>query len=136
MIIAVKLILFLSSLWISFHYPKTGADSGLFRVKNHDFTPKNHIFSNFRGGGARRVRPPWIRPCISTCRLLHQWTSTIKMQHSALSHYKPDINMYYITWVGRYIYLWTVISELALYKSNTVHCCQTSTLSATKCNLF
>jgi hypothetical protein len=33
-----------------------------FRVKNHDFTPKNLIFSNFRGG-ARRVRPsPWIRP--------------------------------------------------------------------------
>jgi hypothetical protein len=25
---------------------------GVFRVKNHDFTPKNHIFSNFRGGGA------------------------------------------------------------------------------------
>ena len=24
---------------------------GVFRVKNHDFTPKNHIFSNFRGGG-------------------------------------------------------------------------------------
>ena len=22
---------------------------GIFRVKNHDFTPKNHIFSNFRG---------------------------------------------------------------------------------------
>jgi hypothetical protein len=36
---------------------------GVFRVKNHDFTPKNHIFSNFRGGGVRRVRPnPWIRP--------------------------------------------------------------------------
>ena len=30
---------------------------GVFRVKNHDFTPRNHIFSNFRGGG-RRVRPP------------------------------------------------------------------------------
>jgi hypothetical protein len=30
---------------------------GVFRVKNHDFTPKKHIFSNFRGG-ARRVRPP------------------------------------------------------------------------------
>ena len=29
---------------------------GVFRVKNHDFTPKNHIFSNFRGG-VRRVRP-------------------------------------------------------------------------------
>jgi hypothetical protein len=36
---------------------------GVFRVKNHDFTPTNHIFSYFRGG-ARRVRPPpWIRPC-------------------------------------------------------------------------
>ena len=64
----------------------------VFRVKNHDFTPKNHIFSNFRGvarnfwdisceksrfyakkiiffpilGGARAgyapPPPPWIRP--------------------------------------------------------------------------
>ena len=24
---------------------------GVFRVKNHDFTPKNHIFSDFKGGG-------------------------------------------------------------------------------------
>jgi hypothetical protein len=31
---------------------------GIFRVKNHDFTPKNHIFSNFSGGGgASRVHP-------------------------------------------------------------------------------
>jgi hypothetical protein len=30
---------------------------GVFRVKNHDFTPKNHIFSNF-SGGARQVPPP------------------------------------------------------------------------------
>ena len=30
---------------------------GVFRVKNHDFTPTIHIFSNFRGGGGRRVRP-------------------------------------------------------------------------------
>jgi hypothetical protein len=27
----------------------------VFRVKNHDFTPKNHIFSNFRGGA---LNPP------------------------------------------------------------------------------
>ena len=33
---------------------------GVFRMKNHDFTPKNHIFSNLGGGGggARRVCPP------------------------------------------------------------------------------
>ena len=26
---------------------------GVFRVKNHDFTPNNHIFSNFRGWRAK-----------------------------------------------------------------------------------
>ena len=31
-----------------------GTIFGVFRVENHDYTPKNHIFSNFRGG----VRPP------------------------------------------------------------------------------
>jgi hypothetical protein len=30
---------------------------GVFRVKNYDFTPKNHIFSS-----ARRVRPPPLDP--------------------------------------------------------------------------
>jgi hypothetical protein len=29
---------------------------GVFRVKNHDFTPKNHIFSKIRG--ARAGSPP------------------------------------------------------------------------------
>jgi hypothetical protein len=38
---------------------------GVFRVKNHDFTPKNHIFSNFRGACAGCAPPPrWIRPCL------------------------------------------------------------------------
>ena len=36
---------------------------GVFRVKNHDFTPKSHIFPILRGG--RRVPPPpRIRPCL------------------------------------------------------------------------
>ena len=34
---------------------------GVFRVKNHDFTPKNHIFYNFRGGREPGAPP---RPCI------------------------------------------------------------------------
>ena len=38
---------------------------GVFRVENHDLTPKNHIFSNFRGG-ARRVRPPPLDPPLDT----------------------------------------------------------------------
>ena len=38
---------------------------GVFRVKNRDFTPKNHIFSNLRGGGGgggARVRLPLDPP--------------------------------------------------------------------------
>ena len=31
---------------------------GVFRVKNHDFMPKNHIFSNFRGGRMPGAPPP------------------------------------------------------------------------------
>ena len=30
---------------------------GVFRVKNHDFTPKNSYFSNFMGGGELRAPP-------------------------------------------------------------------------------
>ena len=37
---------------------------GVFRVKNHDFMPKNHIFSNFRGG-VHRVCPPLDPPLIT-----------------------------------------------------------------------
>jgi hypothetical protein len=34
----------------------------VFRVKNHDFTTKNHIFFNFRGGGRASGSPPLDRP--------------------------------------------------------------------------
>ena len=33
---------------------------GVFRVKNHDFTPKNLNFSNFRGGRAPGAPPPGL----------------------------------------------------------------------------
>jgi hypothetical protein len=35
---------------------------GVFRVKNHDFTPKNHIFP-ILGVARARCASPWIRPC-------------------------------------------------------------------------
>ena len=37
---------------------------GVFRVKNHDFTPKNHIFSNFRA-------PPGSTPGTSIQKLIN-----------------------------------------------------------------
>jgi hypothetical protein len=45
---------------------------GVFRVKNHDFMPKNHIFSNFRGGGAHAgwcAPPPVSAPAFSIIKL-------------------------------------------------------------------
>jgi hypothetical protein len=42
---------------------RAGGDAkmfGVFRVKNHDFTPKNNIFANFRGA---HPAPPSIHPC-------------------------------------------------------------------------
>ena len=41
---------------------------GVFRVKNHYFTPKNHIFSNFRGARAGCPPPP---PLGSAPDILH-----------------------------------------------------------------
>ena len=37
---------------------------GVFLVKNHDFTPKNQIFSNFRGGRAPGAPPAGSAPGI------------------------------------------------------------------------
>jgi hypothetical protein len=37
----------------------------VFRVKNHNFTPKNHIFSNFGGGGRAPGAPPLDPPMIT-----------------------------------------------------------------------
>ena len=38
---------------------------GVFRMKNHDFTPKNLIFFPILGGRVLDA-PPWIRPCLTT----------------------------------------------------------------------
>ena len=48
---------------------------GVFRVKNHDFTPKNHIFSNFRGARAQcaPLDPPLIRHILFPQGLLDKW---------------------------------------------------------------
>ena len=52
---------------------------GVFRVKNHDFTPKNHIFSNFRGG-ARRAPPPGSAPV----DFLKKWRENLDIYFSTL----------------------------------------------------
>ena len=40
---------------------------GVFRVKNHDFTPKNHFFSNFRGARTGCAPSLDLPLCSSTC---------------------------------------------------------------------
>ena len=41
---------------------------GVFRVKNHDFTPSNYNFSNFKGGGGV---PPGSVPGASIQKLIN-----------------------------------------------------------------
>jgi len=50
---------------------------GVFRVKNHDFMPKNHIFSNFR------VCPPLDPPLLYTsCSCYHNSTISSVLMRS------------------------------------------------------
>ena len=45
---------------------------GVFRVKNHDFTPKNHIFSDFKGARALYIlftrRAIQVQPSSCPCQ--------------------------------------------------------------------
>ena len=48
---------------------------GVFRVKNHDFTPKNHIVSNFRGSRAGCTPPPPpLNPLLQVEQHVYLWT--------------------------------------------------------------
>ena len=44
---------------------------GVFRLKNHDFMPKNHIFSNFRGGRAPGAPPAGSAPALSQITIIY-----------------------------------------------------------------
>ena len=45
--------------------------------ENHDFTPKNLIFSNFKAPPTPPPPPPWIRPWLCTYHYLNKATTTI-----------------------------------------------------------
>ena len=103
---------------------------GVFRVKNHDFTPKNDIFSNFRGvGGGSWV---WV-PIGSYQRLkLVCVASPLSTQH-----YEVRAKT---CWLGIRIMstMDCCFSELELYKSSSVcwsRTKRTSFSSHQKCNL-
>jgi hypothetical protein len=60
---------------------------GVFRVKNHDFTPKNHIFSNFRGsrpGRAPRILPWLCQELIADFRNKNYQQARVRDQHMQL----------------------------------------------------
>ena len=56
---------------------------GVFRVKNHDFTPKNHIFTNSRGGARR---PPPLDPPL----LLHKNVKILQRQTICHESFEDD----------------------------------------------
>ena len=60
---------------------------GVFRVKNHDFTQTNYIFSNFRGG-ARRVCPSLDPPL---CMAFHPPTTVVVRRQSVITLVFPPL---------------------------------------------
>jgi hypothetical protein len=83
---------------------------GVFRVKNHDFTPKNHIFSNFRGGAPGApppLDPPLIRHILFPPGLLDKW----------------DI-MVYKCWTLRNDIIWKYIQVQIYFKYANIACCR------------
>ena len=61
---------------------------GVFRVKNHDFTPKNLIFSYFRGGGRAPGAPhPGSAPDMSPL-----WSERKSALVSHRSYFVPQFN--------------------------------------------
>jgi hypothetical protein len=74
---------------------------GVFRVKNHDCMPKNHIFSNFRGARAGCAPPDYYvtlnRGCRDDLRMwygfLDQWTGiSFFIDDNIVSAAKFDLN--------------------------------------------
>jgi hypothetical protein len=66
---------------------------GVFRVKNHDFIPNNHIFSNFRGGG-RQVRPPPLDPHVAIYKIVRAhltFSETSAMDHGVHNYFRTQI---------------------------------------------
>jgi hypothetical protein len=67
---------------------------GVFRVKHHDFTPKNHIFSNFRGGGPGAPPPGSAPGVVNANKAFSQ------------KHYSSHTCFYIL----RYAYAWQTMS--------------------------
>jgi hypothetical protein len=67
------------------HTYKGGAKIlGVFRVKNHDFTPKNHISTNFRGGAPGAPPPPGSAPGSRFQLVLKRLDNTVGYSYSSL----------------------------------------------------
>ena len=61
---------------------------GISCEKNHDFTPKNLIFSNFRGGGRTRCAPPPGSAIDDSTLMIN---NCINIKKNAINHLSPQI---------------------------------------------
>jgi hypothetical protein len=104
---------------IFFPIAKGGAKIfGVFRVKNHDFTQINYIFSNFRGG-ARRVRPPLDPPLVWAQQLLSTHHVLLKCMYQPVMYmcgfdiwflnYSVDVYVFHFILLYDYKYFFYLI---------------------------
>jgi hypothetical protein len=103
---------------------------GVFRVKNHDFTPKNLIFSNFRGGrGACRVHGNSTLPPGSTLAFPY-WKAwlTAGVFQIVLWHFKT-LSVYLVLFHIQYAECNILVFQL---HSQWVHCVKSPARLLTK----
>ena len=89
---------------------------GVFRVKNHDFMPKNHIFSNFKGGACQVCPPPGSAPAIyagknDSLRYCILYSASIKC---------CDIFIYLYFWKHLFIYITYRVGLLCCIYCSTI----------------
>ena len=90
---------------------------GVFRVKNHDFTPKNHIFSNFRGGGGgcgAPLDPPlkWLETYKDTCK--HTYTKTTTKNRKTYLYVYVYLNVKPCTFLHEWLFVLVPVLVLVM----------------------
>ena len=84
--------------WVSCVWRAEGGAKivGVFRVKNHDFTPKYHFSPNFRGARTGCPPPPGSAPALYLKDLLfvNLFSSWIQLKYCSLDVKQQSINQF------------------------------------------
>ena len=93
---------------------------GVFRVKNHDFTPKNHIFSNSRGGAGCALLDPPLYFVSDSGSLICCWSMMLPLYFvsdngSLICCWSMMLPLYFVSDSGNLICCWSMMLPFLIY---------------------